>query len=321
MGRDFYAILGVPRDADQAAIKKAYRQQAMRWHPDKNPNNQEEAQKKFQDISDAYQTLSDPEKRRVYDQFGEESMRNQGSAGFPSHFVNPEELFRQFFGNDFMGGGFGGQSGPFGMFRRFQFGGFPDFGDEEEMAFNRFDREPPMPRSPPPIELSVSCTLEQLFTGCEKKLLVQRTIKGKPEQKEIMVQIPAGSKDGKKIVSVGTGDQNANGPAGDIIFIIKERNHPLYKREGDNLVTTERISLKQALIGFTVKRTDLDGSEITFPINKVVKPGESFSLSDHGWIKSNGKRGDLIIKIDIVFPDELNEDVKEIVSELFPDLE
>ena len=101
MGRDFYAILGIPRDADQQTIKKAYRREAMKWHPDKNPDNVEEAQKKFQDISDAYQTLSDPDKRSAYDRFGEEGLSGSGGDGGFSHmsggFVNPEELFRTFF--------------------------------------------------------------------------------------------------------------------------------------------------------------------------------------------------------------------------------
>ncbi|EAY02053.1 DnaJ domain containing protein [Trichomonas vaginalis G3] len=322
MGRDFYAILGVPRDADQSSIKKAYRQQAMRWHPDKNPDNQEEAQKMFHDISDAYQTLSDPEKRRLYDQFGEEAASNQGSSGGFSHFVDPNDLFRAFFGGNFMGDN--GPGGGFGSFPQFGFTGFnfpfgQDFDDEQDFGFRRFDRRPTGPRSPPPIELSVSCTLEQLFTGCEKKLLVTRTVKGAQEQKEIVVKIPPGSKEGTKIVSTGTGDQNSNGPAGDVIFTIKERSNPIYKRQGDDLVTTEKISLKSALSGFVITRKDLDGTDINFPVNKIVRPGDSFSISDHGWIKSNGKRGDLVVKLEIDFPEELPDEVKEIIKELFPD--
>lgn len=129
MGKDFYAILGVPRNADAAALKKAYRKMAMKWHPDKNPNNQEEAQAKFQEISEAYDVLNDPKKREIYDKYGEEGLkvggnpndfRAGGSAGgFPGgghayNFSNEqaEELFRNIFGN--MGGGgfsFGGRAG------------------------------------------------------------------------------------------------------------------------------------------------------------------------------------------------------------------
>ncbi|KAK8842731.1 Molecular chaperone (DnaJ superfamily) [Tritrichomonas musculus] len=152
MGKDFYAILGVPRNADAAALKKAYRKLAMKWHPDKNPNNQEVAQAKFQEISEAYDVLNDPNKREIYDKYGEEGLKvggnpnnfqsgpRQGGAsftgGFPGgqsyQFTNEqaEELFRNIFGN--MGGGFsfGGSGNDFGgdddgLFGMGGMGGFP----------------------------------------------------------------------------------------------------------------------------------------------------------------------------------------------------
>ena len=136
MDRDFYSILGIPRDADQTTIKKAYRAAAMKWHPDKNPGNVEEAQKKFQDISDAFQCLSDPEKKAIYDRYGEEGMTRGGGGGRSSAtFINPEEIFRRFFGQSF-----GMRSGGF----RTSFFGSP-FDDDFDQVFTHFhdQREPP----------------------------------------------------------------------------------------------------------------------------------------------------------------------------------
>ena len=102
MGRDFYAILEIPRDATQDQIRQAYKKAALKWHPDKNPDNVEEAQKKFQDISEAFQTLKDPEKRAIYDKYGEEGLRaGGGGGGFGNtggmRFMDPNDLFEQIF--------------------------------------------------------------------------------------------------------------------------------------------------------------------------------------------------------------------------------
>lgn len=156
MGKDFYGILGVPRNADANALKKAYRKLAMKWHPDKNPDNQAEAQAKFQEISEAYDVLNDPKKREIYDKYGEEGLKvggnpngftggagGQGGAGF-SGFGNgqgysfsneqAEELFRKFFGN--MGGfSFGGARGGNRSGRRMGGFGGPSFESDDAFSF------------------------------------------------------------------------------------------------------------------------------------------------------------------------------------------
>ncbi|KAF4747989.1 DnaJ sub B member 9, partial [Perkinsus olseni] len=131
-GKDYYKILGIPRSASESQIKAAYRKAALKWHPDKNTDNKEEAEKKFYDISEAYEALSDPEKRKIYDQFGEEGLKQgAGGGGGPGggaggFNVRPEDIFNAFFGQggpgggsfhfEFGPGGFGGSSGGFGGF-------------------------------------------------------------------------------------------------------------------------------------------------------------------------------------------------------------
>jgi DnaJ-class molecular chaperone len=142
MGRDYYAILGVPRDADAAALKKAYRKLAMKWHPDKNPDNVAQAQAKFQEISEAYDVLSDDEKRRVYDQFGEDGLK-AGSGGGPGGYSfrsgNADEIFRRFFGD----------AGSFDSF--FSMGDMPGMGGSMPGGFRfSFGGAPPPPQAPPP---------------------------------------------------------------------------------------------------------------------------------------------------------------------------
>jgi len=123
-GRDYYKILGVPRSADDRAIKKAFRKLSIQWHPDKNPDNKEEAQEKFKEIAAAYTVLSDAEQRKVYDQFGEEGLQGGGGgggAGAAAGGIDPMEIFKQFFGGENPFGGMGGGGGNTNV--KFSFGG------------------------------------------------------------------------------------------------------------------------------------------------------------------------------------------------------
>jgi DnaJ-class molecular chaperone len=288
MGRDYYAILGVSRDADAATLKKAYRKLAMKWHPDKNPDNVAEAQAKFQEISEAYDVLSDPEKRQVYNEFGEEGLK-AGAGGHGGTYTftsgNAEEIFKKFFGGgnpfeDFFGMG-GGRTG-------FTF----TFGDER-------------PRAPEPMVIPVQCTLEQLFKGGTRKLKVTRKVNGRDEDKLIELEIKPGWKDGTKITYPGDGDQTPGLPPQDLVFVIKEQRHPRFAREGDDLCVEKTISLSQALTGFTLREETIDGKTVSKEIDDIVAPGTERRIPGEGMPRKGGGRGDLVFRFKVKFPTSL----------------
>ncbi|KOM24684.1 hypothetical protein LR48_Vigan2426s000100 [Vigna angularis] len=187
MGVDYYKLLQVDRSASDEDLKKAYRRLAMKWHPDKNPNNKKDAEAKFKQISEAYDVLSDPQKRAVYDQYGEEGLKGQvpppGAGGFSggtdggstTFRFNPrsaDDIFSEFFGfsSPFGMGDMGGRAGP---------SGFPRFGDDIFTSFSRNaagEGSVNVPRKSAPIERTLQCSLEDLYKGTTKKMKISRDV-------------------------------------------------------------------------------------------------------------------------------------------------
>jgi DnaJ-class molecular chaperone len=300
MGKDYYAVLGVPRSANADSIKKAYRTLAMRWHPDKNPDNVAEAQSKFQEISEAYDVLSDADKRRIYDQFGEEGLKRGGNTTYTFSSRNAEDLFHSFF-NDFEDG---------------SFSTFFDCGrGSHRSPFNFFSFGAPQPPPPPPrsLEIAVFCTLEQLFTGETRRLKVTRTVGGTDDQKLFELQIRPGWKEGTKITYAGEGDQQPGRPPQDVVFVIRQRKHEVFTREKDDLLLVKNLGLKDALCGFFFEQIGIDGELLRQEIDVVVGHGDERRFSGKGMPKKGGGRGDLIVRFEVVFPTKLTEEQKEIL--------
>jgi len=336
MGKDYYAILGVDRNADESALKKAYRKLAVQWHPDKNPNNKEFAEKKFKEISEAYQVLSDPEKRKIYDAYGEEGLAAQmgggggangaqgfggfsssgGTTFFRSTFKDPEELFREFFG----GSGFGAFSGMSSMDDDFggMFGSGP-FGSSFGSAFRRGGTRQQARKKAPDHEVPIYLSLEDLYKGVTKRMKVTKTIvdgqtgKSMPAENILTVEVKPGYKEGTKIRFEEEGDEKPGLIPADVVFIIKQNPHPIFKREGNNLIMNVKIPLVKALTGTTVKVDGIDGRSKNVEINEVIYPGYKKVLKGEGMPNSKrpGERGDLEIRFDIVFPTSLTREQKE----------
>lgn len=328
MGRDFYKILDVQRDADDEVLKKAYRKLALRWHPDRNPDKKEEAEAKFKEISAAFDVLSDKQKRAVYDQYGEEGL----SGGTPDQhggFSGPrykareaEEMFSAFFGssNPFATFGFGSGTDDDGVGGVFILGGMPGMATGGRSIGHGSAKGEPVRRQ-------LLCSLEELYAGTTKRLKItrQRLTSGghstHPEEKTLEVNIKPGWKAGTTITFDSEGDEMPGVSPADVQFIIGEKPHEAFERDGNDLRYTARITLADALCGTTLSLRTLDGRRLTVPLTEIVSPGYSKVIRNEGMpiSKSGGQnRGDLHIRFNIVFPSSLTEDKKRQLREILP---
>lgn len=354
MGKDYYKILGVSKSAKEEEIKKAYRKLALKYHPDKN--KEKGAEEKFKELAEAYEVLSDKRKREVYDQVGEEGLKAGAGAG--GHFGNgastgqqftyqfhgdPYETFKQFFQTDGMyssmsfGNGRGNpMSAMFGDFEEMDtdqgrgnhmgFGGVNGFPGGAFFSNGQTNRAPKKCRQDPPIERELLVSLEEVLKGCTKKMKITRRVMQSngqmyKEDKILTIDVKPGWKSGTKITFNQEGDQSPNALPADVIFIIKDKPHPYFKRDGSDIKYTAKISLKEALAGGSVVRVPtLEGEPVTLAIRDIVKPTTQKRLSGRGlpMPKEPSKRGDLVIQFDIQFPTTLPEGTKQILSDILP---
>ena len=309
MGVDYYSIIGLTRNATDAEIKQSYRKLALKYHPDKN--KEPGATEKFRQIAEAYDVLSDPKKRAIYDQYGEEGLKggipSNDGPGFTQGYTfhgDPEKVFREFFGG----------SNPFADF----FDGNGDFMTGFGGIKGRGRRQ-----QDPPIERELYLSLEEIFHGCTKKMKISRRVMNDDghtssiRDKILTIQVKPGWKAGTKVTFPQEGDQGPNNIPADIVFVVRDKQHPLFSRNGNDLVYVAKISLGKALIGCSIEVPTLDGRLINIPINDIVHPkykktvpGEGMPLS-----KKPGLRGDLVIQFDIQFPDKLTPEKKQLIRQ------
>ncbi|XP_055489385.1 dnaJ homolog subfamily B member 5 isoform X1 [Leucoraja erinacea] len=349
MGKNYYNILGINTEASDDEIKKAYRKMALKFHPDKNkdPN----AEDKFKEIAEAYEVLSDPKKRSIYDQCGEEGLKAGGaSAGGPGstfHYTfhgDPHATFASFFGGSSPFDIFFGTHGrsnrmangfvhedmdidddddhdPFNEFNHFGFNGMNGFNRRhpDTLHTRRKVQDPPVIH-----ELRVS--LEEIYHGCTKRMKITRRRLNpdgqttRTEDKILNVVIKRGWKEGTKITFPREGDETATNIPADIVFILKDKPHLHFKRDGSNVVYVAKITLREALCGCTVNIPTIDGRVIPLPCNDVIKPGTVKRLRGEGlpFPKTPNQRGDYIVEFHIKFPDKMPPTTKEILKQHLP---
>lgn len=336
MSKNFYDILGINKNANDDEIKKAYRKLALKYHPDKNKTPQ--AEERFKQIAEAYEVLSDQRKRDIYDQYGVQGLKDgiSGSTGETgpnyTYHGDARATFAQFFGNSNPFGGFFGTDDP-------MFGQQTIFMSDDDLytgmtggpggAFrsHSFNAQPNRKRQQqdPPIEHDLYVSLEEVDKGCVKKMKISRmsmaTGQSRKEEKVLNITVKPGWKSGTKITFQREGDQTPGKIPADIIFIIRDKPHPLFKREGTDIRYNAKINLKQALCGTSVQVPTLQGDRITVNTQgEVIKPNTVKRINNRGlpFPKEPSRRGDLLVSFDIKFPETLQPPVKELLDEILP---
>ena len=307
MSDNFYKILGVDEKASQDEIKKAYRSLSFKFHPDKNIGDPD-ATSKFQKISEAYETLGNEQKRQEYD-FGQNNpfmrMHQGGQHGMN---VPMDDIFNMFFGgggNPF-GGGFPGGFPP-----GFP-GGFPHGAKIHVFHGGPMGFQQPM-QKPPPIEKNICITMEQVLNGGTFPLDIERWIieNGNKvfEHETVYINIPQGADDGELFTLPDKGNVINQHVKGDIKIFVKVNNESIFKRDGLDLIISKKISLKEALCGFTFEIKHLNGQSYTLNNNKgnVIQPEYRKIYPNMGLIRGEHK-GKMIIHFHIDFPESLTDE-------------
>jgi curved DNA-binding protein len=292
MAKDYYAVLGVAKNADQEAIKKAYRKLALKHHPDKNPGNKQ-AEETFKEITEAYAVLSDPEKRRQYDQFGEAGFHQRYSQEDIYRNFDVGDIFREFgFGTDdifshLFGGGARGRS-PFPGGR-----GQPVKGQDYVMHLTI------------PFRLAAQ--------GGKKRI----EYRGAQGVEQLQVTIPAGVESGQKLRVAGKGGSSpAGGPPGDLFLEIKVETDPTFSRDGRDLLVKVRIPFSGACLGTTADVPTLDGTK-RVKVPAGIQSGGKIRLKGFGVpAGKKDQRGDLYAVIEITVPAKLSHEQRQLLEKL-----
>lgn len=300
MAEDFYAVLGVPKNADADAIKKAYRKLARDLHPDKNPGDAT-AEARFKTVNRAYDTLHDPQKRALYDEFGEEALRE----GFDADKARAYRAWQSQAGNGFRGGApggrvnledlFGGATGSGAGFEAF------DLGD----LFGRARRRGPMKGRD--LEQEMTVDFETAVRGTTVQLR-------RPDAAEaVTVRIPPGADDGSRVRIPGQGAPSPNGgPSGDLVLVIRVRPHPLFKREGDDLHLEVPLNVSEAIKGARVKVPTFEGA-VTVKVPSGTQSGTMLRVRGKGVARKGRPKGDLYVRLMVHVPEPRKEAEPELL--------
>lgn len=313
--RDYYEVLGVSKSADENTLKKAYRKLAKRYHPDTNAGDAGAAEK-FKEITEAYTVLSDPEKRKLYDQFGfaafdgssgSEDPRNTGGTSRAFHFE--DESMDDFFGNIF--GHVFHEGNPHGFAYEYYDGGR----SSEQFSENYYSsRQGSFPEKGRDVHADLFVTFDEAAFGADKTITISSPGSG---SQKLQIHIPAGIDTGQSIRLQGKGSPGYNGgPSGDLYLKIQAGEKPGYERKGTDLYTTASIPFTTAVFGGEAKIATLYG-DVMCKIREGTQSGSRIRLRDKGIpsMKNPDTRGDQYVTVQIQVPTDLNSEARQKLKE------
>ena len=294
--RDYYKILGVARGASADEIRGAYRKLAMKYHPDRNPGDKQ-AEERFKEMNEAYQVLSDPQKRTRYDQLGENYSQWQQNGGTPGNFnwgqwTSQQPGVQEVNFDDLFGGG------AFSDFFRSIFGG---------MGAGQPVRGQTRGRAPS-IQQPVSISLQEAYSGTTRQL--------QTGNRRVEVKLPAGARTGTKIRVREAGPAGADGRPSDIYLVMDVAEDPAFERDGNNLHSQVTIDVFKALLGGEVEVKTLTG-KVVLTIPPGTQPEQVFRLAGRGMpqLKDPGVKGDLYVLVKVQIPKGLNARQKSLLEQ------
>src|SRR3954451_17641559 len=303
--RDYYETLGVPKTANEEEIRSAFRKLARKYHPDV-AKDKKVAEEKFKEINEAYEVLSDPEKRKKYDQLGADWNR-------PGGFQPPPQWQDQQ-----PGGGFYQWGGDGGRGVEFEFGGtgFSDFfeaffgGARGRSAFGGFGGRTATAERGADVEADIMVTLEEALHGSTRTVSLRRAGSDKVEQYQ--VKIPRGVREGQRIRLAGQGEAGERGgKSGDLFLRVRLARHPDFRVEGSDLIHDSKIFPWQAVLGSELQVPTLEG-DVRLKIPAGTRSGQRFRLRGRGLTGSAGSRGDLYVEVQVEVPKKISDREREV---------
>jgi len=302
--KDYYKALGLSEGAHRSDIDSAYRKLSLKLHPDRNKDFA--AIEEFALVAEAYDALSEPERKAIYDRFGYAGLA-QGAPKGESEFTQPYtfhgdalKVFQIFFGTE----------NPFHDL----------YPAQDEFGFSaQHDIESHRTRKvqDAAIERDLSVSLEEVYLGCVKKMKMSRRVLSEDgysttvKDKIFTINVRPGWKEGTKVTFSKDGDQGPNNIPADVVFVVKYKPHARFVREGRDLVHTCSVSLSDALTGCILELVTLDGRKLSLPVNDIIRPGYEMRVPGEGMPDTaSDTKGDLIVRFKIGFPASLSEDKK-----------